>query len=227
VADYQLLNFFHVVLFAYWLGGDLGVHLAARFAIRPDLSFAERMRFLTLILMIDLAPETAIVLTVPLGLTLASKVAWSGLDIYWLALIWLVAVAWLYSIWRLHLFDILKPGEDAPSRPFLHRFEHWVRNLTLAFSAAIGVTSLLGYGPLATNWLSVKALLYAFALVLVGLLRHELGSWAVAIEKLQHHETVAEANEIIMATHLKGRWYAWTLWVVVASAAYMGVVKPF
>ena len=142
MLDYQLLNFFHVVLFAYWLGGDLGVHLAARFAIRADLSLAEGMRFLTLILMIDLAPETAIVLTVPLGLTLASKAAWSGLNFYWLALIWFVALAWLYSIWRLHLFDIIKPGEDASSRPFLHGFEHWVRNMTLAFSAAIGVTSL-------------------------------------------------------------------------------------
>ena len=215
------------MLFAYWLGGDLGVHLAARFAIRDDLPFAERMRFLTLILLIDLAPETAIVLTVPIGLTLASKAVWSGLEFYWLLLIWAIALSWLYAIWRLHLFDILRPGEETPSRPFLHAFEHWVRNGALAFSAAIGVSSLLGYGPLATDWLSVKALLYAFALVLVGLLRHELSSWGVAIEKLQNPDTVAEANAIIMATHRKGRWYAWTLWLVVAAAAYMGVAKPF
>ena len=68
---YTLLVFLHVVLFAYWLGADLGVHLAARFAIRSDLPFEERMRFLVLILLIDLGPETAITLMVPLGLTLA------------------------------------------------------------------------------------------------------------------------------------------------------------
>ena len=45
MPEYQLLHFFHVLLFAYWLGADLGVHLAARFAIRADLPFAERMRF--------------------------------------------------------------------------------------------------------------------------------------------------------------------------------------
>lgn len=223
---YQLLAFLHVVLFAYWLGGDLGVHLAARFAIRADLSFAERMRFLTLILLIDLAPETAIVLMVPVGLTLASKAGWAGLDGVWLFPIWGLALIWLYAIWRLHLFDILKPGVDSPLKPVLHRIEHGLRNLTLAFSAVAGVASLLGYGPLTTTWLSVKLLLYGLALVLVGLLRHELGSWAVAIEKLQDPATVAEGNAIIMATHRTGRWYAWSLWVVVATAAYMGVAKP-
>jgi hypothetical protein len=225
-VEYPLLAFLHVILFAYWLGGDLGVHLAARFAIRADLSFAERMRFLTLILLIDLAPETAIVLMVPVGLTLATKAGWAGLDGYWLILVWALALLWLYSIWRLHLFDILRPGEYISSKPLLHRIEHGLRNLTLAFSAVMGVSSLLGYGPLMTTWLSVKVLLYALALVLVGLLRHELGSWAVAIEKLQDPATVAEGNAIIMATHRTGRWYAWSLWMVVALAAYMGVAKP-
>ena len=30
-----------------------------------------------------------------------------------------------------------------------------------------------------------------------------------------------------MATHRKGRWFAWSLWLVVAAAAYLGVTKPF
>ena len=224
--EYQLLIFLHVLLFAYWLGGDLGVHLAARFAIRPDLPFAERMRFLTLILLIDLAPETAIVLVIPVGLTLATTAGWAGLASYWLVPIWALALVWLYAIWRLHLFDILRPGEHVASKPLLHGIESGLRNLTLVFSTVVGVSSLLGYGPLMTTWLSAKVLLYALALGLVGLLRHELGSWAVAIEKLQDPATVAEGNAIIMATHRTGRWYAWSLWCVVALAAYMGVAKP-
>ena len=77
------------------------------------------------------------------------------------------------------------------------------------------------------GWLAGKALLYALALLLVGLLRHELSAWGIAIEKLQVPATVDEANGIIMATHRTGRWYAWSLWLVVAAAAYLGAAKPF
>ena len=136
-----------------------------------------------MILLIDLAPETAIVLMVPVGLTLAGMASWSALGTFWLLLIWILALLWLYAVWRLHLFDILHPGEEVASKPLLHWIEHGLRNGTLAFSAAIGVSSLLGYGPLETDWLAAKALLYALALVLVGLLRHELSSWGIAIEK--------------------------------------------
>ena len=227
MALYQFLTFIHVLLFAYWLGADLGVHLAARFAIRADLPFEERMRYLVLILLIDLAPETAIALMVPLGLTLAAMSGVSTLPVAWVAALWVVCVAWLAAVWRQHLDDILRPGERSRLKPLLHRVDHWVRNGILLFTLIIGVTSLLGQGPLLTDWLAVKALLYALAMLLVGLLRHELSSWGIAIEKLQRPETVDEANGIIMATHRKGRWYAWSLWLVVAAAAYLGVVKPF
>ena len=224
---YQVLTFFHVLLFAYWLGADLGVHLAARFAIRADLSFAERMRFLTLILLIDLAPETAIALMVPLGMTMATMLGVANFPTVGLIVLWLVCLAWLVAVWKQHLYDILRPGEPSTLKPLLHALDHWIRNLVMLFSLVIGLSSLLGYGPLQGDWLATKTLLYGFALLLVGLLRHELSSWGIAIEKLQHEDSVAEGNAIIMAPHKKGRWYAWSLWLTVALAAYLGVVKPF
>lgn len=223
---YTLLVFLHVVLFAYWLGADLGVHLAARFAIRSDLPFEERMRFLVLILLIDLGPETAIILMVPLGLTLAVMSGIATVAPGLLTAIWLVAIVWLAAIWKQHLDDILRPGEPAPLKPLLHGIDNWVRNIAMLGAFGMAASSWLGHGPLSTDWLAMKSLLYGVALGLVGLLRHELSSWGVAIEKLQTPATVDEANAIIMATHKKGRWYAWSLWLVVALAAYFGVAKP-
>ncbi len=88
------------------------------------------------------------------------------------------------------------------------------------------VTSLTGNGPLIGDWLAIKVLLYALAIVLVSLLRWELSAWGTAIAMLQKPETVDAANELIMHTHLKGRWYAWTLWTVVAAAALFGIARP-
>lgn len=224
---YTLLVFLHVVLFAYWLGADLGVHLAARFAIRSDLPFEERMRFLVLILIIDLGPETAITLMVPLGLTLAVMSGLASVSTPVVAATWVAAFVWLAAVWKQHLDDILRPGEPSRLKPFLHGIDHWVRNIAMLGAFGMACGTWLGYGPLETNWLAMKSLLYGIALGLVGLLRHELTSWGVAIEKLQTPATVDEANAIIMATHKKGRWYAWSLWLVVALAAYFGVAKPF
>lgn len=224
--EYFFFTFLHVVLFAYWLGADLGVHLAARFAVRAELPFDERMRFLILILMIDLGPETALTLIVPAGLSICAVTGLSTLDGWPLGLIWAFGLIWLAAIWRMHAYDIFRPGEEAPLKPWLHRFDHWARYLAIAGTGAIAISSWLGHGPLATRWLAAKTAVYALCLVLVVVLRHELSAWAIAIEQLQDPATVAEGNARIMKTHRTGRWYAWSLWALVALAAYLGVAKP-
>ena len=49
---YFLLVTLHVILFAYWLGGDFGVYVCSRYIARPDLSLSERERFLEALLAI-------------------------------------------------------------------------------------------------------------------------------------------------------------------------------
>jgi hypothetical protein len=57
--DYTLWQYLHILLFVYWLGADLGVFLAARYVARTDLSLDERLRFLDLLLKIDMGPRSA------------------------------------------------------------------------------------------------------------------------------------------------------------------------
>ena len=59
---YLTLVTVHVVLFAYWLGGDWGVYTCSGFIARPDLPIAERLRFLDALFRIDILPRSAIVL---------------------------------------------------------------------------------------------------------------------------------------------------------------------
>lgn len=69
---YLLLVVLHVVLFAYWLGGDFGVFVGSRYVVQADLPLAERERFLNALLAIDIMPRTAIVLLPCVGVQLAA-----------------------------------------------------------------------------------------------------------------------------------------------------------
>lgn len=219
------LIFVHVVLFAYALGGDLGVHLSARFAVRGDLPLAERIRFFRMLLLVDLGPATAVALFLPTGLEIAARLGLSTLPPVWLWLIWAAAIAWVVAIWILHLQRAR--GDDSAGRTApAARAEAALRYLMLGAAAAIGIASAAGAGPLVEPWLGLKAILYALCLVFVTLLRAELDAWMTALEKLRGHDGEREGNHLMMRRHRAGRWYARALWALLAAAAYLGIAGP-
>ena len=63
--SYGLWQYFHILLFVYWLGADLGVFLASRYVARADLPTPERLRFLEMLLKVDMGPRTALILMMP------------------------------------------------------------------------------------------------------------------------------------------------------------------
>ena len=89
-----VLIFFHVLLFGYWLGADLGVFFCDSQLTRADLSLDERLRVRKIRGKIDIAPRVCVALILPLGFTMA--VRWgSPVDGWWLVAIWAVCLAWL------------------------------------------------------------------------------------------------------------------------------------
>jgi len=69
---YDLLVLAHVILFAYWLGGDLGVFYASRFVSNPDLGREARKTAAAIMLAVDMSPRICMVLILPTGLHLAA-----------------------------------------------------------------------------------------------------------------------------------------------------------
>ncbi len=57
MTEHGLWVYVHILLFVYWLGGDLGVFILARAARRAELSFAERAYSLRMALVIDVTPR--------------------------------------------------------------------------------------------------------------------------------------------------------------------------
>ena len=62
IDPHRLAAFIHVVLFAYWLGADLGVFLCGRAARRKNISDEARALVRRVGHVIDMGPRTAAVL---------------------------------------------------------------------------------------------------------------------------------------------------------------------
>lgn len=223
-GDYVFWQYVHILLFVYWLGADLGVFLAARYVARTDLALDERLRFLDLLLKIDMGPRTALILILPVGATLASQLgAIDGLAPS-LPGVWAFAVAWLLLAWHV----ALQPQH--PSAPLCTRIDRLIRWGMAAGLALVAALSLLRDAPVRAPWLAAKLLLFAAVITLGLLLRGVLRDWALGFAALRQvgagSEAAAQANARILAAQRRSTPYAILLWLLVATIAWLGVAKP-
>lgn len=152
---YPIAVFFHVLLFVFWLGTDVGVFLAAKISERAELSVETRSTVLGLGMVLDRLPRSALALIIPSGLSLASmsgQVA-LGSGLLWTA--WIVAIIWLAILWA----GFLNPQTPTETRAMLFNF---AMNAILALGVPAAGVYLMYLGETA-NWLALK-------IVFVGLI---------------------------------------------------------
>jgi hypothetical protein len=217
---HALWQYFHILLFVYWLGADLGVFLASRYVARRDLSIDERLRFLGLLLKIDLGPRTALILMVPVGFTLAGNLALVPLAPAGLVAIWVTSLAWLALAWWL-----FHRASD-PRAPLWLNVDRGIRIVVAAVFVGLGALTLVRGAPLGAPWLAWKFLLFGAVVVLGVLLRSVIQQWVVGFGELRDPATVDAGNDRIYGAYRRATRLAHTLWLGVALAAFFGVVKP-
>lgn len=219
-SDYAVWQYAHILLFAYWLGADLGVFFAARYVARADLALDERLRFLELLLKVDMGPRTALILIIPVGFTLASDLGIAPFVDGWLPAIWLFCIVWLGLTWLL----FLAPHHTAATS--LQRVDRGVRIAVIALFLGLGVASLRGDGPLTAPWLAAKFVLFAAVVTIGLLLRGVIREWVAGFALLRRGEQLETANAMITSAHHRATRLALTLWLFVAMVAFIGVTKP-
>ena len=221
ISTYSLLNWLHIVLFAYWLGADFGVYYGAKVMARPGLSYADRMRIREIVMVVDLAPRAALILILPVGFHMAA-LAWDlPLGALSLSLIWLLALAWLVLMLSVHLLH------GAPRGELLRRSDLWVRYVVLAGMLGLGGVSLLTGGPVVQTWLAVKILLFAGIIALGLTLRVIAAAWGPALAQLRAEREVPAAEQSLMATRQRAAIAALCLWGLLLIMSFLGTVKPF
>lgn len=219
---YLVLVFIHIVLFVYWLGGDLGVYISSKYVANRNLSVDERFRFMALLLACDMGPRSALILFIPVGLEMARIIGVFEVSAMIGGLVWLFCLAWLAVNWWIFFND------RHPTAAKLRDWDLRLRYLLIPTIAAIAIYSMAAGAPVTVGWLQVKLLVFAVVISCGVYLRSEIPKWVGGFALVRQGGAAADkGNDMIEQALDHSRKVALFLWFGVALAAFLGKVKPF
>jgi hypothetical protein len=213
-----LLTLLHLLIPVYWLGGDLGAFYSGRLLRNPAYNASDRLMVLKVLLNIDMAPRTALILALPTGFTLAVAKGWLDVPGVIVALMWVIDLAWLALAWSVHL-------RHGPGGQRLKAIDLWVRYVVLAALAASGLAGLTGVLTIPL-FLALKLLLLAAAIVLGLIIRRQLVPLFPAIGALRSEGPSDATNAAITAVLEKTSITVLCIWAVVLAASFLGIATP-
>jgi len=213
----SLLTLLHLLVFAYWLGGDIGVFYASTLLTDDKRETAGRLAAGKIVADVDLAPRFCLLLTAPTGFALATAKGWVQFSPLWIALMFAAAFVWIFIVWRLHV------GHGKPDA--LKQADTWLRYLLLAVLSLIGVAGLTGVIALPA-FLAIKLLVLGFAVLMGLIVRRVFAPFAPAYAKLASEGPSAETNQTIRSALNRARPAVIAIWVALAFAAWLGVATP-
>jgi hypothetical protein len=210
----SLLLLLHVLVLVYWLGGDLGAFYTSRYLIRPDLPADRRLLAAKIVSDVDMAPRTALILTLPTGLAAAEARSWISLGWPVVGLVAILALGWLAVAWRLH--------DRGASRPLaaVDRAFRW--GLFLG-AAAAGTAALIGVTTL-PFFIAIKLLILAACVALGLVIRIVLKPLGPALGGLSEPESGAEVQ--VRSVLLRARPLVALIWALLVAAAFFGLHQP-
>lgn len=213
----------HLLLFAYWLGGDLGTYYSSRFVQNRGLSPAQRTTALKIMSGCDLAPRICLVLILPSGVTLMASQPHGATFLH----AWQVGAVWVLSLIWLALAIRSSLSERAL---MLRRLDLVVRIGLVVGLLSIGAYTVLVTDPfgVTTNpkWLGGKVMLYAIAIACGVGIRCRLRPFGPAFTALVTTGSTPEAESQMSGAIRGSKAYVYTIWLCVSGAALLGAVRP-
>ncbi len=216
---YDLLLIIHLLLFCYWLGGDIGVFYSSGFAANPDLSNETRMTAARIMLNLDIVPRMcgAVMLTVGVLLSEFSGVTYPAWQ--------LAAIVMLAPVW-LALELILHFKHETPLGKGLAKFDSpfkWA--IVAACVISVGwsfATGRLAHAP----WIGHKILVFAAIVVCSLMINKTIGPYVEGIQRIAEGK-ISEQENLAMADSLKhAKWAVLGIWLGLIFEVVLGVVKP-
>ena len=191
--EFLLIKLLHIVGFAYWLGGDLGVFYSSYYVADENRSTDVRVAAAKILYALDQAPRICMTMMLPLGTHLAWKLGVLPIDATTMAIVWILCFGWLAMVVTLHV------AAQSRGKALLTTFDFYFR---LALSLGLlgtGLYSLLGPGDL-PYWVAAKLSIFG-GLVGCGLLvRIKLKPFGPAFAKLAQGQAGATENATIRSS---------------------------
>ena len=218
--SYFLLKLAHILLFVYWLGGDIGVFYSATFVRNRTVHVEGRRTALKILAWVDQIPRYCLVLMLPVGYTLALRIGVVQLPPAFMALLWVVGFAWLWMVWAIHHHQGTPLGERLRRIDLTWRF---VLAAGLLFDAWQGFTRS---GHLLTDWISLKFAIFALLICCGIMIRLRGAPSAPALRQIFATGSSPELEAIVLRTAGRTRPFVLAIWVLLVVAAYVGISKP-
>lgn len=208
---YSLL---HLLVFAYWLGGDVGVFYASFLLTDEKRAAAGRLAAGKILADVDLAPRFCLILAFPTGLALADARGWMSVEPTWIGAAFAAALGWIFLVWRLHATH---------GAGIFRAVDLAVRIGFLATLVIAGICGLLGFIK-APMFIAAKFLILAFCIAMGLCVRLALTPFAPAFSRLAAGG--AEGDRTIRACLRRARPFVVMIWLGLAAAALLGVATP-
>lgn len=219
---YPSMVYVHLLLFVFWLGGDVGVFVAGQhFRKRQAYTLDQRIALLKLLVLIDMAPRTAWALMVPVSLTVVKLGGYWEMPAALLAAAWAVGGLWLWLVWDAHAHDM------TPRAARDRKIESWLRIGLTVFYLGLGLVSLAKGAPLEPRWLASKALLFGLifgAAIMIDVTFKPVGP---QLGRLLKEGSSDETEVPLRATMDRTRIWVFTVYGLLVATSYIGLVKPF
>ena len=220
---YSLLHWAHVLVMGYWLGSELVINALTHYVTRAtSLSGRERMKLWDFLLDVDQHVRNAMIMSVPLGFSLASMLGLVEIHGLGMWALWLLSAAWFAFMWLVHL------RRNTPQARILAQWDWWIRYALIAFFAGTGLSSLATGWPYATHWLALKVLLLAGAIVCGIAVRYYIReAYQSALPAIAADRATPADNETFRVLMVKATWALVVLWVLLFTIGGLGALKPF
>ena len=217
----------HIVLFAYWLGGDVGVYYASRYIIRSEVGPEARAVSTKIMHGVDIAPRVSLVLILPSGITL---MAWGPLGDDFFVHGWLLALVWVAGLAWLTVSLIDYRGGDTPIARFSQKADLLVRYSLSVVLVGIGLYTIFATDPFGVDtnprWLGAKVAAYALCIFCGVMIRRQLLPFGPAFGRLVTSGSTPEVERDILGSIRRCEPWVYAIWSLVLLAAALGVIKP-
>lgn len=216
---YDLTIIIHIVLFCYWLGGDIGVFYSSKFVVDPKLSRETRLVATKIMMGCDLIPKICMSLMLTVGGILTEfhgipHPLWQTIGIILLGPFWLTIVL------------VLHFKHNASFIPLLTKFDFWFRCfmvvallVSTAYSWSIG---RLDEDP----WVAAKLIGFAFLIFCGVMIRIGLKGFGETYVKIIQDNYTDADNDKMIASLAKVKPWVFAIWVVLIIEGGLGVVQP-
>lgn len=214
---HQVVVIMHVLLFVYWLGGDLGVFYSSKFVVRPDISPEARSISAKIMLDLDLIPRMCMSLMLTVGGILTEFIGVPH-PLYQQVGIVMLGPVWLFCVMYLHF----RHGSNA--YPLIAKFDMFIR-----YAVVVGIPISVWLHWDSNNlgeylWVAAKLLIFAFIVFCGIMVRGKIGPFIATVLKCGAGEMPTDEENAAQSKSLSQvRVWVFMIWAGVFIEGFIGI----